>query len=349
MDMKKIPIFFSFDNNYVPQAAVAFESLLTHAKEGIFYELFVLHTLVSLENQGKLSEQVRRHSNANLQFIDVTNRFEIDFSDEKYSKSHSESVFTVDTLYRCLPTLISEFNSYDKIIYSDVDIVVVDDISELYDLDLREDFIGAVRAPAFLSHQVAHLGEEFLGNYFGGGLWVMNLKAMREGNLGEEILGIIQNPPVKLEWLDQDVMNLACKNKTTYFSYRYVSIPSWLDLLEEKEFYDEYYPNGEFYEAMYEPKIIHYAATKPWGAIKPPKSDLWYYWLSKTPFYEEFSKAIQAYREDKRNKYDQRIKLFYRAYLFGFLPLPFTSIKGRTKQLKMKLLGLPLFEFKLKG
>ena len=45
---KEIPIFFTFDDNYVVPAAVAFYSLLTHAKENIFYKMYVLHKRLAL-------------------------------------------------------------------------------------------------------------------------------------------------------------------------------------------------------------------------------------------------------------------------------------------------------------
>ena len=336
--MKRIPIFFTFDDYYVPQAAVAFESLLAHAKEGLLYVLFVVHTSVSLDSQKKLLEQVAKHQNGQLEFIDISGRFQIDFSDEKYSKSHAGAVFTVDTLYRCLPSLIKEFDQYEKIIYSDVDIVVVDDISELYDFELEDNYLAGIRSPEFLSHQIDHLDDRFQGKYFGGGLWVMNLKAMREENLGERIQAIIKNPPCKMLWLDQDVMNLACEFKVKYFSYRYVSIPDWLKLLGERDFKDEYYPNGELYEAMYEPKIIHYAGTKPWGKNKPEKSDLWYYWLGKTPFAEKFQREKEEYYQKKSRP----------SYKVSFLGIPLGTICGEERKMKLVRLGLPLIRLRVK-
>lgn len=40
--MKNIPIFFSFDNNYVKPAAVAFWSLLDMAAKNVSYDMYVL-------------------------------------------------------------------------------------------------------------------------------------------------------------------------------------------------------------------------------------------------------------------------------------------------------------------
>ena len=60
MSLKIIPIFFTFNNDYVVPAAVAFYSLLNKAKEGVFYEMYVLHSDITPENQDLLQSIVGR-------------------------------------------------------------------------------------------------------------------------------------------------------------------------------------------------------------------------------------------------------------------------------------------------
>lgn len=66
---KAIPIVFSFDNNYTIPAAVAFYSLLNKAAKNVFYEMFVLHSDISEENQDLLQNIIKRTNNASLNFI----------------------------------------------------------------------------------------------------------------------------------------------------------------------------------------------------------------------------------------------------------------------------------------
>lgn len=326
--MKLIPIFFSFDNNYVPQAAVTFESLLTNAHPDVFYELFVVHSGLSSLNIKELEEQVEKHNNAKLQFININGKFNIDFSDDFFCTGHSDSIFTIETIYRCLPMFLPEFNKYEKIIYSDVDIIVVDDISNLFDTDLSNDYIAGIHLPNFLIQQVNHLPPNIQDTYIAGGLWVMNLKKMREDNIGDKIKNIIMKPPYRLIWNDQDIINLACSPHISYISYRYCSIPGWNKLLKDMNYEDNRYPNKELYDAMYRPKIIHYAASKPWAKdYRPPLSDLWYYWLSKTNFSSKFDE----------NLIEKLYKIYYKAYLFGFIPLPKSWIKSESNKIKVKL------------
>jgi lipopolysaccharide biosynthesis glycosyltransferase len=319
--MNTFPVFFSFDDNYVTQAAVTFESLLTNSKEGDFYDLYVVHEDITPENRVRLVSLVKSHRNACLSFIDSAKIFsgvEIAFTDDNFSTGGGKVVFTKETLFRCLPTLIPDFDRYDTILYSDVDICVVDDISELFGLDLSEHYLAGCRVPKFLEYQTEHLPERFAGRYFAGGLWLMNLNKMRQDNLVEKIIGIIKEPPFRLIWNDQDIMNLACDLKVTYFSYRYISIPIWDKILRKVNYFDEYYPDGELYEAMYRPKIIHYAHAKPWKE-RCAGVDLWYYWLNKTNFHKTFQ------RQEDEPVYSRRIKI----YLFSLISIPRFLIEAK--------------------
>ena len=286
LQMKALPIFFSFDEGYVTPAAVTFESLLTNAKPGIFYELYVLHESIHPESQRKLIELVAKHGNASLSFISVTGVLEsagILFDDSSFCLGHDRGKFTKETLLRCLPTLIPEFAQYDRILYSDVDICVVDDISELFETELEGLYLAGCRIPAFLKEQTAHFPAELQECYVAGGIWMMNLRQLRKDDVVSNILEIMRKPPFRLIWNDQDVMNLACCGKVGFISYRYCSIPGWRKMLEPIDYVDCRYPDDALREAIYRPKIVHYAFSKPWsGPCEGGR--LWDYWCHRAGF-----------------------------------------------------------------
>jgi len=277
--MKNIPIFFTFDNNYVVPAAVAFDSLLEKAKDGVFYDMYVLHHDITEENQKLLNSIVARWGNARLTFKD-TGEFLRDDWDSTFNSGTSKNEvnqFTVDTVIRCFAARY--FPQFDKIIYSDVDVVFMDDISELWDIDLSNSYIGAVRN-AFMKwseNELSHLSPEnhakFKDTYFGGGIWVFNLAKIREDSLEERMLDIVKNPAIIKRWNDQDVMNLACDNKVTYISLRYISYP-YLEEVMAKEGFESHYTHEELVDSIQRPKILHFAAQKPWKAY-PKYWDLW--------------------------------------------------------------------------
>ncbi len=81
----------------------------------------------------------------------------------------SDTVLTKEALYRCISTIVKEFYIYDKIIYSDVDIVVMKDISVLYNIDLENNYLASFKTPRFLSYETEHLDKKIRKTYFGGG------------------------------------------------------------------------------------------------------------------------------------------------------------------------------------
>jgi lipopolysaccharide biosynthesis glycosyltransferase len=287
---KRNPIFFTFDEGYVAPAAVTFESLLSNARAGVFYELFVLHTGISLESQRRLAALVERHANAQLSFISVAGMLEsagITFDNRNFCLGHKKGKFTKDTLLRCLPTIVPEFDQYEQILYSDVDVCVVDDISEIFETNLGNYYLAGCRIPAFLSQQVAHFPESLRSCYCAGGIWLMNLRRLREDDIGKKVIQIMSNPPFRLLWNDQDVMNLACSGNVTFLSYRYCSIPLWRTMLASVRYADIHYPEGELRDALFRPKIVHYAYAKPWNG--PCEDDaLWHYWYYKTGLKGEY-------------------------------------------------------------
>ena len=91
-----IPIFFTFDENYVVPAIVTVFSLLHHAEAGHDYELHVLHPGLSAKAQRELQRVVGRFPQASLHFHDTSND---PIAQECPSKSH----FSKEIYFSVLP------------------------------------------------------------------------------------------------------------------------------------------------------------------------------------------------------------------------------------------------------
>ncbi len=281
----KIPVFFTFDNNYVVPAAVAFFSLLNKANENVFYEMHVLHSDITAENEKLLQDVVARFRNASLTFRNTHGFLKDEWTNGNWEGHQNKNQFTLDTI---LPCFASEFfPQYDKIIYSDVDIVVKDDISELWEIDLTDKYLAAVRSPFLeyspqeLSHLPPELYEKLKDSYFGGGIWVMNLKKIRENNLTKKMLEIIHDDSIPKRWPDQDIINIACENKTASLPLNYVGYPYLADLMKKSDF-TSHYSREELYDSLINMKIIHYASLKPWNTKVPYGEEWWtiYHYLN---------------------------------------------------------------------
>ena len=330
--MKQIPIYFSFDDNYVVPAAVAFYSLLNRSKKSIFYNMYVLHSDITQENQNLLQDVINRFTNAKLYFIDTQNLLQDEWNVGNFEGHNRREQFTSDAIIRCFGHKF--LPQCDKAIYSDVDVVFMDDISELYDIDIENSYIGAVKNPWMMcdKNELSHLSFEnykkLKDSYFGGGIWLMNFKKIRKDNLEEKMLSIIKDETIIKRWNDQDIMNIACDNKVTYIPLNYIAYPYMLQKIT-KEGFKSHFSRNELYDSIINPKIIHYAAWKPWNHniaysevwwsifcyLKLPKSKI--FKDIDEPYKSEYIKARKKYRKYKKiNLTISILLLFTIIYIF---------------------------------
>lgn len=111
--MNTIPIAFAFDNNLILPACVCISSLMMNANEDTFYDIFILHSSnISLRKE-ELNKLPQYYDNCRIQYRQV---------DETFDASFEIRGITTPAYYRLLiPELITE---YDKVIYSDADIIL---------------------------------------------------------------------------------------------------------------------------------------------------------------------------------------------------------------------------------
>ena len=141
------------------------------------------------------------------------------------------SKFTYMAMMRA--TYAKLFPELDKILSLDVDTIVVDDISDLWDLPIDDYYLAAAEEPK----ATAERGYM----YFNIGVALYNLDNLRDGKVDEVIKNLNS---VEYPFMEQDAFSELCKGKI----YR----------MEPEYNYTEFTsPSGK-------PKIVHYAGIKEW-------------------------------------------------------------------------------------
>ena len=202
--VKEIPIVFSTDDNYIPYLDVAISSLIANASKNHDYRIIVLNTGLSEDNILKVKQN-------------ETNGFKIDFidisSEVKNIKSSLKNVyhFSLVTYYRLF--IASLFPEYDKVLYLDCDLVVLGDISELYNLELGDNILGAAPEQYVQNTDEFRLyAEKALGvdpdSYVNAGVLVMNLKEFRKAKIEEKFITLITK--YNFDLLDPDRTKSPC-------------------------------------------------------------------------------------------------------------------------------------------
>ena len=130
--LKEIPIFFTVDDKYAPFLGVAMQSLVDNASDENMYIINIMTTAMNEENRAKINKYERE--NVKILYHDVT-----DLANNIKDKLYTRDYYSISTYFRLfIPNM---FKQYDKALYLDSDIVILDDIANLYNIDIGNNYV----------------------------------------------------------------------------------------------------------------------------------------------------------------------------------------------------------------
>lgn len=247
-----------FNDGYVPYALVTIKSILDNACGDDELHIHVFSDYISEQNM-----QILLKFGVHVYIIDGDTIFDgIDYS-----------VWSIYTLYRLfLPRCLDA--DVKKVLYLDCDVIVNDDLDELFSIDLTDKAIAACVDPQTYNDEVfERLGYSRDKKYICAGVLLMNLDYWRKNNLSQEIIEYMKLNPDKILFLEQDAMNYLCCDSKIVLPAKYgVQVSFFRD---EKIVQDHL---REMLELIDNPSIIHYAGYQPWVYCKNKAlhSKLWW-------------------------------------------------------------------------
>lgn len=308
--MNTVPIAFAFDNNLILPACVCISSLMMNAREDTFYDIFILHSRNLALERERLDRIPHSYPNCRIQYRQV---------DETFDAAFEIRGITTPAYYRLLiPELIPE---YDKVIYSDVDVIFRMDLTELYRTDLSGYYLAATRD---LGLNFSDDGVRYIrsveglveGRYLQSGFIVLNSREIRRDNLVERFRKLAKR---KLKYQDQDILNLSCSGKVLFLPMKYnMTDYSYIFINLEPEKIAHLFDAGEIDEAQRSGNI-HFNGHKPWKKYSI-NFDIWWEYYRKSPFFD--AKFYFDFFYYRLNILDQlplwkRIKILLRYFVYG--------------------------------
>ncbi len=283
--MNNIPVVLTFDKRIILASSIAIKSLIDSADSNTSYDIHILHSDIELKYQKELTNLLKDTNHTiSFHYIDCNI-----FKNLKKSKgSWSEIVY-----YRLIiPEILK---NYDKAIYSDVDVFFKKDLAEIYNTNIENNLLGAVKAEKNHKNAIGHKYFEENKNefIFWSGFLLMNLKKLRDENYFEKFMKIASDFKDRLKYFDLDTINIVCDSfielPLNYCVLETIYNYKDLNKAAEYEFLKLIYSNDEFLDAKNNPAIIHYAGKlgKPWRRKKPPK----YY----QEYIDNLPKALKKY------------------------------------------------------
>lgn len=278
--MPKLPIVFAFDDNYRLPAWIAIKSLLDTADD-VEYDIFVLYEALSLKTRAEFDKL------APINWI----RVDISLFNGVPTGWSGLSTYFRLLVHELIP-------QYDKIIWSDVDVIFRKNLRKVYETDISKYYWGGIKAEKNNPETVVHTyfpenKNEFI---YMPGFMLINAAKMRAEKMTAKFFEIIRTFNDRLKMFDLDVLNLAC-DKIASIPFEYCVLENIYDAddisaASEYSWLESVYGHKALEVAKADPAIIHYAGKWP---------KIWRRQYSEMPEYYKKQVLISPYRVKCRN------------------------------------------------
>lgn len=260
-----INIVFGIDSKYAKYCSVTIASILSNHKLNCendkikFYFLSPENNIVQEQDRKKILE-LKKIQDFDYEFINI--------SMDEYKGLPYDRKITKAAYNRLLIPKILSFK-IEKAIYLDSDIIVIDDIIKLWNFDITNYLLAAVKDYERTNPNIS---------YFNSGVLLLNLKELRIFKFYDKWKTYITKlSDIKsLKYFDQDILNYITEGKV---------------LLIPKEF------NAMAVYAINNPNVViaHFTSFKPWDAfcIHPIQDLYWKY--AKMTDYKIRKQGITSY------------------------------------------------------
>lgn len=241
-------ICLAFDQLYSTYAYVLLASILQHNADAAL----IVHAIaggVLPEEKARMVAYVQQHG-GEMHFYELDETTTRNF----VVPTHQGAYVTLAMYYRLFfPHLVPV--SVEKLLYVDIDTLVIDSLQELYATDLSHYAFGAV-AEAEMPLRT-DLGLTSFEDYFNSGVMLINVPEWRAQLITERTIDIILTQPDRIrEYPDQDAMNLLVQGHWCRLSPRYNLMKAYIPHDLARRDYDRFLANQT---------IIHYnGRLKPW-------------------------------------------------------------------------------------
>jgi lipopolysaccharide biosynthesis glycosyltransferase len=261
------------DDNYAQHLGVMLTSLFENKRSNQPLRTYLISNGLHSDNQAKLNRIFERYQSECI-FLDI--------NPQKFAHLSVKNHMSHAAYYKIsIPELIPE----DKVIFLDCDLVIKEDISCFWNLNITEYHLAAVENPDFDRYD--QLGIPLGSRTFNSGVMLLNLNAWRKDSISEKVMEFLIGNSHKTALHDQDGFNSVLYDKWLAVAPKWNQQTKFFSMkLDMSSFSQE-----EWMDALKKPAIIHYTtSSKPWQYtnIHPFKAEYYKYlklteWSDFTP------------------------------------------------------------------
>ena len=289
LDTNSLAVVCAADDGYAMPLAVTIRSALENLKSNRKITLFIIDGGIKKHNKRKILKSLKsdkcdtewiQRPDTLLGKIEVLRAFTVgDISEPKH--------ITIAAYYRLLiPDLLPP--EFKKAIYLDSDLAVIEDLGQLWDIDMGENYLLAVQDmnTPYVSSPYGLINYRELGipqeyKYFTSGVMVIDLEKWRTARISAKAVDYLKQNREHVRWHDTDVLNAVLAGKWGELDPRWNQMAfthnfsSWKDSPFSEEVYND---------LVDRPYIIHFSTeAKPWNSReKHPARHLFFQYLDMT-------------------------------------------------------------------
>lgn len=280
-----INVVFSVDENYIQHLGVALYSLLENNPDTRL-NIYIMYSSLTEKSLKKIDKIASAYD------CEINN---IEINDDRFDNLVKAAHLTNASYFKLL---VPELLDVDKVLYLDVDLVVVDSIQELYSTNIKEYYLAAVEDPGFNRHD--KLKMDLSSHYFNAGVLLFNLKKMRDEDVSNRVITFIEKNPKAIKWADQCGLNSIIDGQWKMLHCKYNLVGTFFRI--DQRHIKSCYCDSEIEEAKEKPIVIHYTGSfKPWHFMdNHPYRSLYWTFRDRTPFKRYFSERIFSIESIKR-------------------------------------------------
>ena len=253
---QKIPVAFCFDGRGCKMAAVTIKSLLIASVNRCDYDIYCVIGEDVDKSLQKIVTDIVNNTGSTIHFI---------YGNHDFDKSNRRG-WPVAMWYRLmLPKLLPDVS---RIIYADLDIIFCRDLIDVYEIDLGDNVIAAVKTRT--------------NGYFNSGFLLMDLDKIRKDKIYPQwIKSSVEND---FKNPDQDVLNDTLAGRVLYLPLKYN-----FQLSHGSRIF-KIYSEAELDDLKHNLVTLHYSDyIKPWGekGRKLVFSEIWWNIAKQTGLFKE--------------------------------------------------------------
>jgi lipopolysaccharide biosynthesis glycosyltransferase len=259
-NQEPIVLVCAADENYAMPLAVTVYSASLNLKSQQRIELFVIDGGIKESTKSRIKKSLASES-ITISWVQPTETL--------FNNLPLTDTLTTATYYRLLIAQLIPTH-FHKAIYLDTDVVVKGDLSQLWNIDIGDNYVLAVQDISQRSFK-----------YFNSGVLVINLEKWRTDNTGSKVIEYIEQNRDSIRWLDQDGLNGVLAEKWGELDPRWNQMHA---IHEYSSWRESPYAEDVYNDVLHNPYIVHFTTPpKPWQkGCKHPGKDLFFQYLDMT-------------------------------------------------------------------